>query len=528
MSSTPRPASAPTDDAWSGLVKTALLGTERSNPPEWRGGESRAANLVAQIDRQDREAALLSAAAIVHLHARCGTILPKLDTPDEQMAKPCEVESLSRCTSAATAFLRRMLQGECYGALPEFLAALAANRLRIPEEFLAALFDRGKKESRLRTLLRPVAGQRGEWLAALNPDWNYLGETIDRESWLTAAGASRALFFQTLRKSDPKEARELLAASWAEESGEQRAAFLLALADGLSPADELFLDAALDDRKKEVRRTAAELLARIPDSAWSKRMAARLLPSISVQRASRLGGLLAKKPVLQVALPEVCDDAMQRDGIEPKPPQGKGEKAWWLGQMIGLVAPSMWNRHLALTPEECVEAIAKSEWEETLLTALAASARLHRDREWAEALFRCGLKLEKDVGLLSLVDLVSPDLQRATVLDALKKDRDQLGYNHPGLKLLRQCPAPWDESVARAVLHLLREQAEKILDGKVSLHWHWLPEPESFALSMPVSLAKEAEEGWPAEGLPPAPARALATVLEMLRFRSQMLKEIHP
>src|SRR5579872_2800945 len=119
MSSSPRPA---VESGWSALVKTALLGTERGELPSV-SGESTSGSLVAQIGRQDKEAALLSAASVIHLHVRCGTMLPILDAA---VTEASPAEELPRCSVAAGRFMVRMLRGECTAVLPEFLSALAA------------------------------------------------------------------------------------------------------------------------------------------------------------------------------------------------------------------------------------------------------------------------------------------------------------------------------------------------------------------------------------------------------------------
>ena len=80
--------------------------------------------------------------------------------------------------------------------------------------------------------------------------------------WADGEQAERRALFERLRRSDPAAARELLERTFAEETWEDRAAFVAALAHGLSDADEPFLEAALDDSRKPVRNAAATLLAR--------------------------------------------------------------------------------------------------------------------------------------------------------------------------------------------------------------------------------------------------------------------------
>src|SRR3954451_22178703 len=87
---------------------------------------------------------------------------------------------------------------------------------------------------------------------------------------------------------------------------------------------EPFLEAALDDRKAEVREQARRLLARLPESAFVARAADR---ARGVLR--RGGGRLA------VTLPEPPDAGPRRDGLTgPPPPGGIGASAWHLFQVV--------------------------------------------------------------------------------------------------------------------------------------------------------------------------------------------------
>ena len=73
-------------------------------------------------------------------------------------------------------------------------------------------------------------------------------------------------------------------------------------------------------------------------------------------RAARIGvrsggwpsGLVrcVRQPIgsaLAVTPPEECDAAMKRDGIDPKPPAGIGERAWWLDQIVSAAPLDTWS-----------------------------------------------------------------------------------------------------------------------------------------------------------------------------------------
>src|SRR5262249_40509978 len=137
------------------------------------------------------------------------------------------------------------------------------------------------------------------------------------EVWRTGRRAQRLAELQILRRDDPAAARALLASTWTSESGDDRADFLRTSALGLGPDDEAFLDAALDDRTPTVRQVAADLLARLPASAYRTRAIARADPLLHL----RGRGL---RRYVAVTLPEPLDPraqrAAERDGIVLRPP----------------------------------------------------------------------------------------------------------------------------------------------------------------------------------------------------------------
>src|SRR5262249_37175845 len=160
--------------------------------------------------------------------------------------------------------------------------------------------------------------------------------------------AERIGYLAGRRRRDPAAALALLAEAWPTEAPDNRATLLGTLAEGLSTADEEFVEKALDDRRKEVRLAAVELLARMGGSAERARRDG------SASRARMVAGAHAavtrNRNRLAVPPPTACDAAMKRDGIDPKPPQGTGERAWWLEQVVMRTPLDSWA-HLG-TPAE--------------------------------------------------------------------------------------------------------------------------------------------------------------------------------
>lgn len=521
MSSSPKLAK---QDPWGELTKTALLGTERA-PFAPVSTNSEADPLLLQIDSAKREQAVLSAAVVLSTYRRSGATPAKATgkTPD-----PASEETLPRCSPAATSLLKRTLQSQFSLLLPEFLEEIARAKRRLPEELLPTVLEAAKKDSAIRPHLAGVIGNRGLWLASLNPEWSFIGAAASTDDWETASRVGRVTLLRRIRRADPSRAIELLQSTWKQDGAEDRIAFIHELSERLSGSDEPFLEAALDDKRKEVRQRAVDLVLRLPTSAIIRRMQERVAQIVkpSSSGTSKLKKLIGKGPQIEIELPTSWNPDWQRDGIEQKSPTGKGEKAWWLHQIVSAVPVAFWQQHLGKPPNDCIEAAASSDYADELLTGWAASTVRHRDALWARAILAHALKSEKNNRLLAVIAVLETADRDPVLIQLLKKDRDKLGYEHSGLNLLQSTPGPWSPDLGKAVLNLLRYHVQQISAGKIQYIWHWFRDPEEFAKKMPLNLADEVEEDW---GKDPSPAlmTPVKRFQEVLLFRSKMHKEIH-
>ncbi len=156
--------------------------------------------------------------------------------------------------------------------------------------------------------------------------------------------------------------------------------FLDSLRAGLHPDDETFLERALADRSRNVRATAAELLSALPGSALAARMAVRAAACVAVDRTRDV-------PTIVVEAPHECDAAMERDGVVAKAPAGRGERSWWLGQLVEATPLDTWPRRLGgRTPEEIVALPVADGWQDELHAAWCRAAVRQRDAAWSRAL----------------------------------------------------------------------------------------------------------------------------------------------
>jgi hypothetical protein len=312
------------------------------------------------------EGALWLSLGALDLWERSGFIAPGLPAPAPgPVAAP---DTLRPCPPRAQAVLVQLLRGlHPAGLEAEWLRLLHRYGGCLPAHVLPRLLDAATRQPALRPALRPVLGERGRWVARLQPEWHWAaGTDADAASWETGTPDQRVAALREWRGRDPQGARDALAAAWASEPPEQRAALLAALATGLGPDDEAFLEAALDDRRKEVRAAAQRLLARLPGSRLAQRMEDRLLP------------LLRREPDrIDVTLPASLDAAMRRDGIGATPHPGLGEKAGWVVDMLAAVDPGVWERHAGCPPHACLALAERGEFAAVFVRGWALAVQRH-------------------------------------------------------------------------------------------------------------------------------------------------------
>jgi Family of unknown function (DUF5691) len=497
---------------WTEIINTALIGSERKSP-SLNGPADKLGGLFAQFDQTDREGALLGAAALVSLYERAGALPLKDMLP---LPEACEPDDAPRCGERASVHLARMLRGEYQELLPEWMAKSAAAGLRAPEELLPPLLELGLTREDLREAILLVLGSRGRWLSAQNPDWDYAAPRLDESLWETGNSGQRQAVLAELRKRDAARARGLLAATWTQESPKDRADFLAALENGLSLEDESFLESALDDRRKEVRGVAARLLARLPESALRRRMLERARPLITF-KLNRL-----KRKTIEVTLPDACDKAMQRDGVEPKPYyHGIGEKAWWLRQMLGLIPPKIWSQESGWPISELIAAAKRGEWKNVLIDVWSQASQLCRDVEWAEALLA---ETYERAEAPSLFQVLPQTRQEDFIIELLRKS-PSLRTDKPAGNYVAASWRPWSMKLSRAVIDSLLHHAatDRFKEG-----WMWVGILNAIGCRIdpaliPNAVTRLTEAAKPWSERPPA----LEGFLDFIQFRHEMLKEIN-
>jgi hypothetical protein len=535
--------------AWDDLVAVALVGTDQTRPaPMTSAGSTALESLLHGLEDRPVEQRMLAAASVFSTWRRAGM------RPLELSAMPAQAPAEDRlpCPEAAAGHLARILRDETLmPVLPQWLAALAAAGHNLPHRWVPEVLDLACRQPDLRPLIRPVLGPRGAWLAAQRQEWTPLLMPSTREAiierWHNGLLEERLELLRYVRRADPPLGLELVSSTWQQEPPRQRKRFLQTLSAGLSMADEPFLEAALDDRRKDVRLAAAELLAALPGSRLCRRMLDRLLPLLHFTPGgqsglARLG--LGRKPSVEVTLPGECDKAILRDGLDPDGIEGLGVRSGCLAQMLSMVPPEIWCARWDVDPQRALAAFSKTEWEDAFLVGWAHAVARYHDAAWADAVIsvlqhkvpqwreqptlQAGAAAQRAVKLLYLLwPALSPARLEARALESLGS-RPHLQNTHVAVSLLGQCRHPWSEALGRAMLQALQRV---VREGDSSLDITWPPRQalKEYALYMPPSLAAQAAEGWDRSGPVwnswSSPVEQFQTIL---RFRYEMLAALPP
>ena len=478
-----------TDDPWQTITSAALVGTERQ-PFQLPNISGNLGNCLSQLSDRPNEAALLSAVGMVSLHQRVGW-LPEARSVTQ--VESCLSKDLPRCGPRAARYLQQILEGQFPQLLSEWLEKAAISGQRVPEILLPSLLDKGRQQRELRPSVLPVLGQRGRWLAAQNPDWNYAVALTTEADWETGTPSTRLLYLQELRSHNPDHARELLQSTWKQETASDRAKFLEALRIGLSMTDEPFLEDGLGDRSKEVRRVAVDLLARLPTSRLCRHVTEHTCRYLSLKR---------KVSSLHVQLPKYLDETMIQLGFELKPLSSinskVGEKGWWLLQMLGATPLSTWTEQWQMSPRQIVKLAQSHEWQNVLLDGFALAAKRQGNHEWLEEVIRVWFAGQTsinrnvvlvDLGTEALVDALSGDRHDALLIDLFQVSHRKINDSLT-IWLLRSSSQPWSFDLARLVLDGLEEHLNNTKTFSNS-DWELRSALKEFARFIPVSLTSE-------------------------------------
>ncbi len=490
------------------LIETAILGLDRRPLP---------AELTSAAPQADEDAAvLLRALARSHYHEKAAR---SLFTHPHPPATP-DIPDAQCCSRQSARHLDAILDGPYEPALEEFLNAMTPTGKLLPPRALPRLLDRALKDEQLAGKILPLAGSRGAWLAEQAPKWRHFFRSPDPSRWPTASIDERLDILKYLRTSQPDEGLHLLLSTWQEDGLRERVKLLQLLENGLSSADEPFLESCLDDKRKEVRQIAALLLAHIPGSALSR----RLMDYAQSMFKTMPGNMIEIHP------PETLPVLWQRDGMESTG-GSSNSKASLIRLLFSRIDPGNWEQHFNQTPQEILRQFSNGLWSSNLIEGLLEATLRFRKSAWADALLWNWESSDREQGpapewVSKISGLISSEMFESIAWDHVRINPGWiLPETSTAFVLLSERPA-WSEKVSLKLIEDFRKWLAQS-NGQNWGVWHYRGLLRKAAFRCPVTLLPQLEKEWPME------SRAwyywekdVHFFLRALAFRREMLEAL--
>jgi hypothetical protein len=468
---------------------------------------------LAQKHADSPESLLLSAAAATFTYRRASAIAPQSDEPSIAPAEPDEAPRLHGATAG---YVHTILEERYDAVLDEWLdAAINAGVLARPMS-IPKLLEFARRHESVRRKIGRVLGNRGRWLAAQNPIWNFMAAELSPEIWRTGTTAERLLYFRQLRETDPGSARELLSQSWEKESSRELPDLVKALKANLSANDEPLLQALAAHKRKDVNNAAYDLLAGLPDSEYVE----------SLWRDARRVLYYANGMIEVDFVPLNEITYSDTDIIESY--HGFGSQGAALINLLQHIPPQRWSKEFNATPAQIITAtVNHSDWAAALLIGFMLAAGRFNDAEWAriiltliqqsEAVDRLIREHRAATHLTDLIRILPPDERETIFGAALAASPSEFGATL--VMLVQGMKHRWSIAFSRIALDWLIHFAQSAPNAMRDIRaYHTY-----FANHLDVSLADEAQQRLSTINML-HPRRELITPI--LTLRRNMLAEI--
>ncbi len=416
-----------TSVAWDELVTAATVGTGTRPLPHTGFHPT---TVTAGGDENADGAARLLALAAMETAANAVTVQPAAATPVE----PAPAESRTVMTDRLADLLLLAVRTDREVAT-DLLDTVAGAGLVLPPAALPAFLELGR-DSRIAPVLTHLVGERGRWLVDLDEEWA-----------ICLPPRPRVAEIAVLRVTDPAAARALVAAEWPSASADDRVRMLDALAQGLGVDDVPVLESAMSDRSAAVAGRAVTLLTRLggrlpldQQPPFGERAVQRARPVVRLVRQ----GLL-RSTALEVVAPEALDQAARSDLLSgPEPGFRRGQRAWWLEQIIQRAPLSLWEKEFGRSPGELVALPVVGDFARELHPGWRAAAWAQQNLAWARA-FLARADEPVEPSLVSVLPTGEQVTLAIRVLDSAEAGDAVVLY------LLSTMDGPWPADLATAV-----------------------------------------------------------------------------
>ena len=468
---------------WQELVKTSLLGTERTELSDELKALLKELKLPKVPSSEQELLQLLS----VYSSIKKSTIgetkieIQKFETPLESQT----------CNAEAANCLKLILKGMHGDAFSEFIGLLERKEQVLPPAMLPDLFQDAITNKKLWKEIKHLIGDRGEWLLAQNPDWQHLAEQPMEVDWTLASKEVRVMLIKYWRQNEPSKAIEAIQSIWSEEDWKSKADFLKRLEVGLSEKDEPFLNECLSDKRKEVRKAAGELLLKIPESEYAVELFEFLKKYIYL-----------KKVNIQVDLPDEIDEnyGLVINFLKKKPLK-EGVRSIALGQLFSQVPLEKWEAHFEFPAKDLVPMFLKSNERKLMGEYLIEACSQQQNEKWIAPLLHYWLQEKSNLNFVSwhiqsLIPFLSDKTFNQLTLANVPKEPGLLGELVPLFIFLKNSTQLWDNDLSEKILSPFKEHVSTLQSFDWS-SWHYKELLKTAAYRVnPTLLQHGWNEGW--------------------------------
>ncbi|HYG40589.1 MAG TPA: DUF5691 domain-containing protein [Cytophagales bacterium] len=383
------------------LIKTSLLGTERQSLDKALIPDAILPYLEAieekSLDKEDR---FLKSAALLINYYNSGKTPEKVSF---NLPKPAEEEVLPYCNERSTRALQSVLDEALSELLEYWLKKCIECKLVITPENLVPIIEEGKRNIKIRNLIKEVIGKRGTWLAQFNEEWKFITIT-EQEIWETGKPEERKQLLIQLRNTHSEQAKSLLSSSWKEENAITRAELLSIFSINLSKEDEDFLYEALKDNSLKVKSIAQELLSQIAGSKWIEELWGIGSSWVTFKASKNI--LQFTKEEMEVDVPVTFPPELKKKGLQELSSNKElSDQQYWLLQFVTLIPPSFFEEHFKAQPSKIITLFSKDKFLQKVIPGFILATIRHKDQKWAKVLLEEKLNRNEHVKITSLDEL---------------------------------------------------------------------------------------------------------------------------
>ncbi len=485
-----------------GLLASAMIGTDRAG-----SGTAGTENVLTQ-------------SAMLGMQVRAGW---RPSTVSARFSL-CPADTRLVAPPAASATLQHLMANPDGDLIEEWAELANARRLRVEDATVPVVLDWWSRQPHRSEAVFAVLGARGEWLASLNAAWrkpvagSHVPTNVD-DIWQTGTTPDRMALLLTVRRHDPGRALLLIQSTWATDGAEERRRFLEALIEKAWMADEPFLEAALGDKSKVVRRQAARVLGQLLGSRLRARMTERARTIIGVESKR---SLVRRVTRIGLAPPKEFVKEWERDGIEEKAASAEGPRAWWMQQILSVTDLALWTELSGMDPAGVVAAIRGDDFAKPAMTALVEAARAEKNSAWAIAITRelLARKDEDSPDLEWVWPILAPAERETFLIEVISLDRYKPIARW---EVAASSDHKWSADLSMKVLKLLKQRAPKKPEDVWALS-HAIARISRCVCPNPASVADAFEEAVSALFTDATPD-SFKKSIDRVRLRADMHKE---